>query len=76
MKVEAVLTLPEAAALSTLELKSSQETEEVTILHFTTIYNRATFFFCCQGFYYSSPAASMLANFYFIFRQCARVILH
>ena len=44
MKVEAVLTLPEAAALSTLEVKSSQETEEVTILYFTTIYIRATFF--------------------------------
>ena len=45
MKVEAVLTLPEAAALSTLELKSSQETEEVAILYFTTIYIRATFFY-------------------------------
>ena len=45
MKVEAALTLPEAAALSTLELKSSQETEEVRILYFTTIHIRATFFY-------------------------------
>ena len=38
MNMEAILTLPEAAALSTLELKVSQETEEVTILYFTTTF--------------------------------------